>query len=171
MRALALCGWAAGASSIAMMHEESIEVELIHGPVVCVEAPLKPGGGGECIFLGRTRAEQHDEYGELRLLRYEAYDEMALRLIRDLAREARDEHGALFVRVHHGVGDVPVGQASVLVQVICPHREAAFRACRMIIDRLKLEAPIWKCEVWERGQTWSGEDESRRALHAQGDQR
>ena len=50
-------------------------------------------------------------------------------------------------RVVHRLGDVPVGEASVIVVVSSAHRGPAFEACRYLMDRLKSEVPIWKREV------------------------
>jgi len=133
-----------------------IDVRLVDHPVRAIDhAPLPPGAGGECIFLGRTRLDHDPEHGALRRLSYEAYGEMALRVLTALANEASSRFGCLAVRVHHALGEVPVGEASVLVQVACGHRDQAFAACRFLIDRLKTDAPIWKREVWERGESWS----------------
>ena len=137
------------------MSESPIDILFVHGPVEYAAPPLLAIGGGECVFLGRTRGEVHGKHGPLHLLRYTAYESMARRVLESLAAVAVKEHGALFVRVHHSLGEVPVGQASVLIQVVCGHRAEAFEACRMLIDRLKSEAPIWKSEVWADGTTWS----------------
>lgn len=88
-------------------------------------------------------------------LSYEAYRPLAERTLRDLAARAAHEHGCLFVRIHHSIGEVPPGEASVLVQVLCGHRAEAFAACRFLIDALKQEAPIWKREQWASGATWA----------------
>lgn len=137
------------------MPDDRIDIRLKEGPVSWEPPPLIEDGGGECAFLGRSRAEVHAKHGPLILLRYTAYESMARRVLSALARRAFDQHSALFVRILHALGDVPVGEASVLVQVVCPHRAEAFDACRMLIDRLKVEAPIWKSEAWADGTTWS----------------
>jgi molybdopterin synthase catalytic subunit len=80
---------------------------------------------------------------------------MALRVLRELAQEAAGRFECMTVRIHHAVGEVPLGEASVLVQVVCGHRGASFQACRFLIDRLKEQAPIWKREEWEDGTTWA----------------
>ena len=136
--------------------EPFIDVRLVDRPVEMMEiAPFPPHAGGECVFLGRTRRDKHPQHGELRRLQYEAYRPMAEQVLRGLARQAVDQFGCLAVRLHHAVGEVTVGSASVLVQVVCGHRDRAFEACRFLIDRLKADAPIWKRENWERGETWS----------------
>jgi molybdopterin synthase catalytic subunit len=128
---------------------------LDHPPGIQPVEPFPPGAGAECVFVGRTRVERHPGHGSLRRLSYEAYRPMALRLLRDLAEEATRRFGCQAVRVHHAVGVVDPGQASVLVQVACGHRDAAFEACRFLIDRLKEIAPIWKREEWQDGTTWA----------------
>lgn len=107
------------------------------------------------MFLGRTRRERHARHGELRTLVYEAYQPLAVQVLRAMADEAVTRWGCLAVRIHHTVGEVPLGEASVLVQVACPHRDHAFAACRFLIDELKSRAPIWKREQWQDGSTWS----------------
>ena len=133
-----------------------LDVQILDHPVEAQSFdPFPQPAGGECIFLGRTRLEHHDEHGALTRLGYEAYAPMAEKVLTKLAGEAAARFGCLAVRIHHAIGDVPPGEASVLVQVVTGHRAEAFDACRFLIDRLKLEAPIWKREQWADGTTWS----------------
>jgi len=133
-----------------------IDVRLLDEPVHAVPFdPFPQPAGGECVFLGRTREETHPEHGRLVRLSYEAYRPMAERVLVTLAERAAERYGCLAVRLHHALGDVPPGDASVLVQVVGGHRGESFDACRFLIDALKLEAPIWKREEWEDGATWS----------------
>lgn len=133
-----------------------VDVQLLEEPVQPLALEGMPAqSGGECIFLGRTRADEHAEHGRLERLCYEAYRPMAERVLGDLAARAAAEYACLGVRIHHALGEVPVGKASVLVQVMCTHRGEAFAACRFLIDALKREAPIWKREEWADGSTWS----------------
>ena len=127
------------------------DVRLVQGPVAPASlAPFPPHAGAECVFVGRTREDVHAEHGTLVRLEYEAYEPMALRVMQSLAHDAVAA-GAAAVRLHHALGSVPVGDASVLVQVAAPHRDAAFTLCRTLIDRTKSEVPIWKREVWRTG--------------------
>ena len=133
-----------------------LDIALLDRPVEYAPFdPVPPGSGGECVFLGRTRPDVHPEHGPLRRLTYEAYRPMAERVLGDLARAAAARCGLHAVRLHHALGEVPVGAASVLVQVVSEHRGNAFEACRFLIDALKSEAPIWKREEWSDGSTWS----------------
>ncbi|MEO1236809.1 MAG: molybdenum cofactor biosynthesis protein MoaE [Planctomycetota bacterium] len=127
----------------------------LDGPVAAVELPTQAGCGAECVFLGRTRAETHPEWGPLQSLHYEAYAAMAEAELERLARDVVERHGCYAVRLVHALGVVPVGQASVVVQTLAPHRDAAFAACRDAIDRLKQTVPIWKREHWAHGETFA----------------
>lgn len=117
--------------------------------------PFPQPAGAECVFLGRTRLESHPDHGPLTRLIYEAYAPMAESIMLGLARGATSRFGCLAIRLHHALGAVPIGEASVLVQVVAGHRDAAFDGCRFLIDRVKAEAPIWKREQWADGATWS----------------
>lgn len=133
-----------------------IDVRLLDQPVVYLPIEDFPQpAGAECVFLGRTRIETHNTHGKLMRLDYKAYAPLAESTLRNLAEQAAREYSCLFVRVHHAIGEVPPGQASVLVQVVCGHRGKSFEACRWLIDTLKKQAPIWKHERWERGETWA----------------
>jgi len=132
-----------------------IQTGLQHdGTLSAIELPTQPGCGGECVFLGRTRSETHPTLGKLQRLDYEAYEPMAKRQLDQLARSLAAKHGCHAIRIVHALGPVAVGQPSVVIQTLTPHRPAAFAACREAIDQLKLEIPIWKREVWERGETF-----------------
>jgi molybdopterin synthase catalytic subunit len=134
----------------------SIDVQLVNHPVCPgVFEPFPDPAGGECLFLGRTRREDHPRHGRLVRLCYEAHVPLAQRVLHDLAQQAVARHGCLAVRIHHALGPVAVGEASVLVQTVTPHRAEAFGAARFLIDRLKQVAPIWKREEWALGATWA----------------
>ena len=105
-----------------------------------------PGGGV---------AASQAMHGELLRLGYQAYRPLAERVLRKLAQAAVAEYGCRFVRIHHAICEVPVGEASVLIQVECPRRGEAFAACRFLLDELKARGPIWKRQQWARGATWA----------------
>ena len=133
-----------------------IDIQLTSAPVQYVPVEhIANDSGGECVFLGRTRAESHTRHGSLTRLSYEAYQPMALEVLHQLAEHARQRFGCQFVRIHHALGEVAPGEASVLVQTVCERRAAAFESCRFLIDQLKSHAPIWKREEWADGSTWS----------------
>ena len=88
-------------------------------------------------------------------LDYEAYPEMALGRMQQLAQTARQKWPILRIVMHHRIGRVPISEPSVAIAVSCPHRAEAFEACRWLIDQLKIDVPIWKKEIWADGSgTW-----------------
>jgi len=111
-----------------------------------------PGAGAVVTFAGTVR--NHFEGRPVLAVEYEAYRPMAERKLRDVAEEAVRRHGATAAAVHHRVGRLEVGEASVVIAVSAPHRAEAFAACREIIDRLKEVVPIWKREVFADGAEW-----------------
>jgi molybdopterin synthase catalytic subunit len=127
------------------LHPGPVSAEALDWPTDC---------GAESVFLGRTRRETHPQFGPLIRLEYEVYEPMAAKLMRTMAEEAAQRWGCRIVRIVHAQGVVPPGQASVVIQVGTPHRSEAFAACRHLIDRIKHELPIWKREIWERGETF-----------------
>jgi molybdopterin synthase catalytic subunit len=102
--------------------------------------------GAVVTFQGVTR--------EVPALEYEAYAEMALSTVRDIAGAALERHGLCAVAVEHRIGTVPRSEPSVVIAVSAPHRAEAFVGAREIIDELKARAPIWKREEgeWVAGQ-------------------
>jgi molybdopterin synthase catalytic subunit len=132
----------------------TIVTALHPGPVAAETLDWPTDCGAESVFLGRTRRETHPRFGPLIRLEYEVYAPMATKLLRTMAEEAAQRWDCRIVRVAHAQGVVPPGQASVVIQVGTPHRTEAFTACRYLIDRIKHELPIWKREVFERGETF-----------------
>jgi len=88
-------------------------------------------------------------------LDYEAYEEMALRQMDSLAREAVSRFGVRHVTLVHRLGRLNVGETSVLIVVASAHRAQAFDACRWLIDTLKKTVPIWKKETFADGAVWA----------------
>jgi len=88
-------------------------------------------------------------------LDYEAYEEMALKQMEELAVEARAKFGVREVKIVHRLGRLMVGETSVLIVVASAHRGQAFDACRWVIDTLKKTVPIWKKETFEDGAVWA----------------
>ncbi len=136
--------------------ESLIDVQLVRHPVGAVPfEPFPQPAGAEVVFFGRTRSEHHPEHQALAHLEYHAYEPLALSVLESLAAEAARRFGCLAVRVHHAIGPVAPGAASVVIQTVCGHRDEAFSAGRFLIDELKRSAPIWKREVWADGTTWA----------------
>jgi molybdopterin synthase catalytic subunit len=131
---------------------------LSEGPIdaAAVEAEVRgPDAGAVVVFSGTVR----DESRGRRVVRlfYEAYGPMAEKRLAEIAEEARAKHGALRVAVRHRIGEVRVGEVSVVVAAAAAHRPQAFDACRAAIEALKATAPLWKKEHYEDGAEWVGQ--------------
>jgi molybdopterin synthase catalytic subunit len=103
-----------------------------------------PGAGGTCIFSGTVR--DHSSAGPVVGLRYEAWEDLALRRLADLAADLHGRWPLRRVAILHRIGDLAVGEISVIVAVAAAHRAEAFEACREGIERLKDDVPVWKQE-------------------------
>jgi molybdopterin synthase catalytic subunit len=110
--------------------------------------------GGIATFTGTVRRQSRGR--EVTHLEYEAYAEMAEDVMTKLAAELQERHDLCAVAIHHRVGRLEIGEASVVIAVSAPHRQAALDACREAIDTLKETVPLWKKEVYEGGEEWIG---------------
>jgi molybdopterin synthase catalytic subunit len=122
---------------------EAIDVAAV------LEAVERPSAGAVVLFLGTVRDHSGDR--ATTALSYEAYGEMAERLIEALLAEAAGRWPLTACRVVHRLGRLAVGEVSVAVAVSAPHREAAFAAGQWLIDTLKQRVPIWKQENFADG--------------------
>lgn len=89
-------------------------------------------------------------------LAYEAFEAMALTILADIADEVEARFGVQRLVILHRTGEVPLGEASVIVVTAAEHRAGAFDAASYIIDELKARAPIWKLERFVDGAVWIG---------------
>jgi len=108
--------------------------------------------GGTCVFLGTVRND-----ADVTGIEYSAYDDMALAEIERILAEAHDRWPGSRVMLQHRLGLIPVGEASIAIAAAAPHRDAAFAACRYVIEEVKKRLPIWKKELRGDGSaTWAG---------------
>ena len=137
-------------------------LSLGDGPLsvdAAVAAVQRPEAGGIAIFIGAVRAE--NEGRRVVLLEYEAYAPMVARELGLIADEIEREIDGSRVAVLHRTGRLEIGDIAVVCAASAPHRDAAFRACRALIDRVKERLPIWKREHGPDGPYWIGWEDSR----------
>ncbi len=108
--------------------------------------------GAVATFVGLVR----NENGGRRVLwlEYEAYEPLAVKAFARIDEEAGERWPSIGLAIHHRIGRLEIGEASVVIAAASPHRAEAFAACRYAIERIKQIAPIWKHEHFEGGETW-----------------
>jgi molybdopterin synthase catalytic subunit len=132
---------------------EPVLVRISGGPIPVDEALAfvgDPGAGGTCLFVGTVR--DRSDAGDVTGLHYEAWEELATRRLGEIAEEMLARWPIRRVAILHRLGDLAIGEASVVVACSAPHRAEAFDACRHGIERLKEDVPIWKKEALVSGE-------------------
>ena len=112
------------------------------------------GAGGIATFLGIVRDK--NEGRAVVKLEYQAYLPMARAELQRIAEEIEKEIPGVRLAALHRVGALAVGDIAVVCAASAPHRGEAFRACRLLIDRIKERVPIWKREHGPEGAWWVG---------------
>ena len=110
------------------------------------------GDGAVAAFTGLVRG--HNQGRTVRFLEYEAYEPLAVRALGRIIGEATEAWPGVRVGMHHRVGRLEIGEASVMIVAASAHRAHAFAACRYAIERVKQIVPIWKHEHFEGGEVW-----------------
>ncbi len=132
--------------------DEDVYAEVVRDPIdpVVYERWVQRHEAGAVVtFLGTVRAVTGDR--RTVYLEYDAYGDMAVRKLREIAQNARERFGLERVAVVHRFGRMEPGEVSVVIAVSAAHRAQAFDGCRYVIEAIKKDVPIWKKEVWSDG--------------------
>jgi molybdopterin synthase catalytic subunit len=132
-----------------------------------LEKTKRPEDGAAIAFEGVVR---NNTRGRKTLyLDYEAYEEMALTQMEELAVQALRRFQIRDVAIVHRLGRLEIGEISVLIVVASGHRGPAYEASRWLIATLKQKVPIWKKEYFVDGAVWAdGEPFPQEIPRAQG---
>jgi len=117
---------------------------LVEGPEI----------GGVALFVGTVRDTNAGQ--PVSLLEYHAYAAMAEKEMQRIGAEIAAEFPGARLAAQHRTGALRVGEIAVVCAAGAPHRDAAFQACRALIDRIKASVPIWKREHGPDGPYWVG---------------
>jgi molybdopterin synthase catalytic subunit len=131
-----------------LVTEEPVSLEAVVREVASDEA------GAIATFSGTAR--RHSRGRVVLHLEYEAYEGMAEDMMARLAASLKERYDILEVAIHHRIGQVELGEPSVVIAVSGAHRADALAACKDAIDILKVDVPLWKKEVYEGGEEWIG---------------
>ncbi|GAB1525389.1 molybdenum cofactor biosynthesis protein [Rhizoctonia solani] len=126
------------------------------------------GAGALAVFVGTTRDNFNGK--QVTRLEYEAYSKLAIKSMAKIATDARnlkvsphdfgptsftpaptDAASLTLIAIHHRLGEVPVGEASIVIAVTSPHRRESFYVCEWILEQIKMKTPIWKREWYAEG--------------------
>ncbi|MGZ3812419.1 MAG: molybdenum cofactor biosynthesis protein MoaE [Mucilaginibacter sp.] len=133
----------------------TIQIEISDKPLniqSCIDWVMSPQSGGIDVFIGTVRDATKGK--KVIRLEFEAYAAMALKEMEKIAQQALAQWPVQKLLIHHRTGVLEVGEIPVIIAVSCAHRDAAFEACRYVIDTLKQTVPIWKKEIFEGGEVW-----------------
>jgi molybdopterin synthase catalytic subunit len=133
-----------------------VHAAIVHEPIETAEVLSRVGAredGAILLFLGMVR--DHAEGRPVTGMTYEAYEEMATPVLREIAQEAAQRIGSDRVAVVHRVGELSIGDVSVAIAVSSPHRAESYDASRYVIEEIKKRLPVWKKEHYTDGvQEW-----------------
>jgi molybdopterin synthase catalytic subunit len=127
-----------------------------------------PQAGALVLFSGDVRDNNLGK--EVAFLEYEAHTALASKMINEILEEAIAKWNLNLAIAQHRVGRVNVGESAVVVITASKHRKEAYQANRHIIDRIKHEVPIWKCEVFADGSKQWGNNCNCSAITGKPDQ-
>jgi molybdopterin synthase catalytic subunit len=117
-----------------------------------VDLVSRDGDGAVASFTGIVR---NRNLGRRVLhLEYEAYEPLAIKALGRIVDEAQQAWPGTRLALHHRIGRLEIGDASIVIAAASAHRADAFAACRYAIERVKQIVPIWKHEHFEGGEVW-----------------
>lgn len=134
---------------------EPVRVAITDGPIDAATVMADVGGDGDgavAVFVGRVR--NNSDGHEVSRIEYDVYREMAELEMRTIAESIYARTAITAITIVHRVGTVLVGEASVVIAVAAPHRDAAFAACHEAIELIKRTVPVWKREHRDDGAHW-----------------
>ena len=123
-------------------------------PIVATELIMQlqdPGCGAIATFSGIVR--EHNNGQKVTQLHYQSYKTLAVKEGNKILGEAKKHFNIVNALCVHRVGDLNIGETAVWIGVNAGHRDAAFNACRYIIDETKTRVPIWKKEIYVDGDS------------------
>ena len=125
-----------------MKRQLSLTTELIDEAALIGQRTLSHGMGAVVNFLGMVRGTEGEH--QISALEYESFLRMAEHQFHLILDEAEKKWPLESVRLVHRLGVIKVGEPSLWIEVVAPHRGEAFAACQWIIDQMKRLVPIWK---------------------------
>jgi len=143
---LPFCHQSAGAKFLIRITNDRVNLEE-------VMLELEDNSAGALsIFMGNVR--NRGRSGNVSEIYYESYSKMAEQKMREIENEVQTKWEIKKLVVFHRIGNIRVGETSIIIGVSSEHRQEAFEACKYVIDNVKTRVPIWKKEISEEGHKW-----------------
>jgi molybdopterin synthase catalytic subunit len=135
-----------------LITSDPLAVERLAASLEQAARHVDEGCGAVCTFVGVVRATHKGR--RVRHLEYEAFAPLAMKVFERIDAEVRSEWPRASVGIHHRIGRLEIGEASVAIAASSAHRPEAFQVCRYAIERVKQVLPVWKHEFFEDGDAW-----------------
>jgi molybdopterin synthase catalytic subunit len=139
---------------VVKVQEDKLDLEQICALVRCDEA------GAISTFSGTTKSIFNGK--KVLKLEYEAYVPMAEKEMKKICDKIRSKWDVVHIAIYHKIGEVPIGQTSVIIAISSVHRSDSLEAVHYAIDELKATVPVWKREYYEDGSVWKENEEWRK---------
>ncbi|MBM3596864.1 MAG: molybdenum cofactor biosynthesis protein MoaE [Alphaproteobacteria bacterium] len=110
--------------------------------------------GGLASFVGLVRDLHDPQEDGVAAMTLEHYPGMTEKMLANIEAEAHRRWQLDASLIIHRYGRMEPGERIVLVACASRHRDAAFDACRFLMDWLKTKAPFWKLEETASGERW-----------------
>ena len=128
-----------------MLRDLTIKAGPIDEASLVAQRTMSPDMGAAVYFAGVVRGSEGD--AAIAAIDYEAFEPMARHQFGLLFDEIEKRWPLESIRLVHRIGVVKVGEPSLWVEVVAPHRAEAFAAGQWLIDEMKRIVPIWKNPV------------------------
>lgn len=110
-----------------------------------------PENGATLTFVGRVR--NHHEGNQIKAIDYDCAPKLAQKILEKIANESQEQSEyKLAIFIEHFQGFLEIGGISIIIAIGSPHRDAAYKANRYIIEEIKKRLPVWKKEYLINGQ-------------------
>ena len=125
-----------------MLRKLTITTDPINEGSLVSERTMSSGMGAAVYFSGVVRGSEGN--AAIAAIDYEAFEPMARHQFGLLFDQIENRWPMESVRLVHRIGVVKVGEPSLWVEIIAPHRAEGFAAIQWLIDEMKRVVPIWK---------------------------
>jgi len=104
--------------------------------------------GGHSIFLGQVRADEIDQK-VVKAIEFTTYRELAEQKIATIREDIFEKYALTCMHIYHSLGKIKAGEICLFVFTSSKHRKTAQQACDELVERIKVEVPIWGKEIFE----------------------